>query len=74
MPDDVVTVTVTCADGVWTASVAGIPEATTQTRHLSTLDTQVRERLAELLGRPGELLSLEFTLPEDGGLDQADGG
>ena len=64
MPEDVVTVTVTCADGVWTASVEGMPEATSHTRRLSALDRQVRERLANLLGCPGDSLVLEYTLPE----------
>jgi len=65
MPEGVVRVTVTCADGVWTASVEGLPEATTQTRQLSTLDSQVRARLVELLGRTGDALTLEYALPED---------
>jgi hypothetical protein len=65
MPDEAFTVTVTCEEGVWTAAVQGVPEVSTRTRHLSGVDTQVREQLADLLDRPAGSFLLEYHLHEE---------
>jgi L-asparaginase II len=67
MLDEGLTVMVTCDDGVWTAAVKGVPEATTQTRRLSELDPQVRQQLAELLARPARSFVLEYNVREGEG-------
>ena len=65
MPDQAFTVTVTREAGIWTAAVHGVPEVNTQTRHLSGLDPQVREQLADLLDRPAPSFVLEYHLHEE---------
>jgi hypothetical protein len=67
MPDEGLTVMVTCDDGVWTAAVLGVPEATTQTRRLSDLDARVRQQLAKVLARPAPSFVLEYNVREGNG-------
>ena len=66
MPEDTLRVRVTCAAGVWTAAVTGVPDAVTQARRISELDPQVRELLAGLVDRPASSFVLEYHLHEEG--------
>ena len=53
-------VTVTCEDEFWVAVVEGVPGAATETRHLSTLETEVRDLLAGLTGQDEHDFDLDF--------------
>lgn len=66
MPEHVLRVTVTCASGVWTAVVEGVPDAVTRARRISELDPRVREQLAGLVDRPASSFVLEYHLHEEG--------